>query len=140
MIRKNYLKVNIILFIMIPFLLFALSYINARNIAEKQMLIIGVHDEVSFQSVKKQLYPISSQEDRKSLWSHEHYPLPERAGLDYNVTDIDCIKVKGFSHFAFNVNYEIYNVYYDNQYWTALPMQCSICVNSGSVYEMSNKY
>ena len=138
--NKNYLKVNTALLMMIPFLLFALSYSNAKNIAEKQMLIISVHDEESFQSVKKQLYSISSDEDRKTLWSHDHYPLPERTGLNYKIIDIDCVEVKGFSHFIFTALYYLHNVYYENKYWTTLPMQCTIYVKDGRAYNLHKSH
>lgn len=102
------------------------------------MLIIGVHDEASFQSVKKELYPIASEEDRKTLWNHDYYPLSERVRLDYKITDIDCIEVKGFSHFIFDVHYDLYNVIYDNRYWHTLPMETTITIRSGKKYDSLN--
>lgn len=100
------------------------------------MLIIGVHNEESFQSIKNQIYNISSDEDKQTIWGHDHYPLPERARLSYKITDIDGIEVKRFSHFIFNVNYELYNVYYENKYWTTLPMECTLYVSHERVYNL----
>lgn len=126
---------SLILILIIPLLFFSSSYLHARTVAKKQMLIISVHDEETFQAVKNLLYDISSNE-RKKIWTYNHYPLIERAGLEYKITDIDCVEVKGFSHFIFNIDYELYNVLYENKYWDTLPMQCTIYIKDSKVYNM----
>ena len=86
---------------------FSLSFLYARKAAVDHLQISTIRDEESYQRVKKNIYRISSDEVRNTVFAKDHYEGPNYSPFTYTVNYVKCIEIKGFDHFIFAVNFTV---------------------------------
>lgn len=97
----------IITSIVIIIISFLILFINSRKAAMDYLQISTITDEESYQRVKKNIYKISSDEVREIVFSKEHYDGPSYNEIIYKINSAKCIKIKGFNHFIFAINFTV---------------------------------
>lgn len=125
-IRMKTLSLVFILTLMV----FSINYLNAKKAIEKYTQILTIHNEESYQRVKKNIYKISSEEVRNTVFKSDSYNGNGVMPIEYFINEIKCEEIKGFNHFIFYERFTVIG-------WKTV--ESLVYIKDGVVYDTHRK-